>query len=171
MSSSSLSNDNVEDEERHTSNSVDIEEGENNNNNNEQQNQNDPHHEGENNATMINNNNDESNEEIAAAALVVAAAAGGEEEESSSRDGAIGNLTTRLRCLFSTITWPIVPLGTIVSLALLWVLYAASSLDLRKSCSHPLHSYALISLVLVAYIPNHSQVRSYLFQYSRERGK
>ena len=164
----------MEDEERHTSNSVDIEEGENNNNNNEQQNQNNPHHEGENNATMINNNNDESNEEIAAAALVVAAAAaaaGGEEEESSSRDGAIGNLTTRLRCLFSTITWPIVPLGTIVSLALLWVLYAASSLDLRKSCSHPLHSYALISLVLVAYIPNHSQVRSYLFQYSRERGK
>lgn len=91
------------------------------------------------------------------------------EGESSSRDGAIGNLTRRLRCLFSTITWPIVPLGTIASLALLWVLYAASSLDLQKSCSHPLHSYALVSLVLVAYIPNHSQVRSHIFQYSRER--
>jgi len=85
------------------------------------------------------------------------------------RDGAIGNITRRLRCLFSTITFPIVPLGTIVSLALLWVLYAATSLDLRKSCSHPLHSYALMSVLLVAYIPNHSQVRSQIFHYSRER--
>ena len=91
------------------------------------------------------------------------------EEEEEPRDGVIGSLTRRLRCLFSTITWPIVPLGTIVSIALLWVLYAASSLDLRKSCSHPMHSYALISLILVSYIPNHSQVRSRLFHYSRER--
>ena len=90
-------------------------------------------------------------------------------EEEEPRDGVIGNLTRRLRCLFSTITWPIVPLGTIVSVALLWVLYAASSLDLRKSCSHPMHSYALISLILVSYIPNHSHVRSQLFHYSRER--
>jgi len=91
--------------------------------------------------------------------------AGAEEEQT----GTIGTLTRRLRCLFSTITWPIVPLGTIVALALLWVLYAASSLDLRRSCSHPLHWYALASLVLVAYIPHHAQVRSHLFQYSRER--
>lgn len=96
------------------------------------------------------------------------------EEESTddgedTRDGAIGTLTRRLRCLFSTITWPIVPLGTIVALALLWVLYAASSLDLRRTCSHPLHWYALASLILVAYIPHHAQVRSHLFQYSRER--
>jgi len=89
---------------------------------------------------------------------------GGEE-----RSGTIGTLTRRLRCLFSTITWPIVPLGTIVALALLWVLYAASSLDLRRSCSHPLHWYALSSLVLVAYVPHHAQIRSRLFQYSRER--
>jgi hypothetical protein len=90
-------------------------------------------------------------------------------DEDSPRDGAIGNLTRRLRCIFSTITFPIVPLGTIVSMALLWVLYAATSLDLRKSCSHPLHSYALVSFLLVAYIPNHSQVRSQIFNYSRER--
>jgi hypothetical protein len=89
--------------------------------------------------------------------------------DEENRDGAIGTLTRRLRCLFSTITWPIVPLGTIVALALLWVLYAASSLDLRKSCSHPLHWYALASLVLMAYIPHHAQVRSHLFHYSRER--
>lgn len=108
---------------------------------------------------------------------------GGEEEASADgnggdgdgddgttrQEGAIGTLTRRLRCLFSTITWPIVPLGTIVALALLWVLYAASSLDLRKSCSHPLHWYALASLVLVAYLPHHAQARSHLFRYSRER--
>lgn len=98
----------------------------------------------------------------------------GEEEASTdgadeNRDTAIGTLTRRLRCLFATITWPIVPLGTIVALALLWVLYAASSLDLRKSCSHPLHWYALASLILGAYIPHHAQVRSHLFHYSRER--
>ena len=103
------------------------------------------------------------------------AAQGPQDEESNAddgeenRDGAIVTLTRRLRCLFSTITWPIVPLGTIVALALLWVLYAASSLDLRRSCSHPLHWYALASLVLVAYIPHHAQVRSHLFHYSRER--
>jgi hypothetical protein len=91
------------------------------------------------------------------------------DEGEDTRDGAIGTLTRRLRCLFSTITWPIVPLGTIVVLALLWVLYAASSLDLRRTCSHPLHWYALSSLILVAYIPHHAQVRSHLFQYVRER--
>ena len=92
-----------------------------------------------------------------------------EGDEQAPRDGAIGNITRRLRCLFSTVTFPIVPLGTVVSLALLWVLYAAASLDLGKSCSHPLHSYALMSLLLVAYIPNHSQVRGHMFHYSRER--
>jgi len=91
------------------------------------------------------------------------------EEQQTPRDGAIGNITRRLRCLFSTVTFPIVPLGTVVSLALLWVLYAAASLDLGKSCSHPLHSYALMSVLLVAYIPNHTQVRSHIFHYSRER--
>eukprot|EP00537_Pseudo-nitzschia_pungens_P011556 CAMPEP_0172396656 /NCGR_PEP_ID=MMETSP1061-20121228/26365_1 /TAXON_ID=37318 /ORGANISM="Pseudo-nitzschia pungens, Strain cf. pungens" /LENGTH=520 /DNA_ID=CAMNT_0013128587 /DNA_START=219 /DNA_END=1778 /DNA_ORIENTATION=- len=85
------------------------------------------------------------------------------------RDGSIGNLTRRLRCLFRAITWPIIPLGTVVTLAFLWVMYAASSLDLREYCSHPLHSYAFTSLVLVAYIPYHSQVRSRIFHYSRER--
>lgn len=94
---------------------------------------------------------------------------GSESGDASERSGAIGTLTRRLRCLFSTITWPIVPLGTIVALALIWVLYAASSLDLRRSCSHPLHWYAMVSLVLVAYIPYHGLARSHLFQYSRER--
>eukprot|EP00980_Cylindrotheca_fusiformis_P028703 scaffold22638_cov138-Cylindrotheca_fusiformis.AAC.15 len=90
---------------------------------------------------------------------------GGEE----TTDGTIGRLTRRLRCLFSTITWPIVPLGTIVALALIWVVYAASSLDLKRTCSHPLHWYALASLILVVYIPQHNRIRSQLFQYSRER--
>lgn len=110
-------------------------------------------------------------EESQAAASSQENAAGDEDasDAEETRDGAIGNLTRRLRCLFSTITWPIVPLGTIVALALLWVLYAASSLDLRRTCSHPLHWYALASLILVAYLPHHAQVRSHLFQYSRDR--
>lgn len=86
-----------------------------------------------------------------------------------TRDGTIGSLTRRLRCLFSTITWPIVPLGTIVALALLWVVYAASSLDVKRTCSHPLHWYALASLILVGYIPQHARIRSHIFRYSRER--
>jgi hypothetical protein len=121
--------------------------------------------------TTTSNNDEETTAETPPVDLQVTR----EEEEGSAvdgeenRDGAIGTLTRRLRCLFSTITWPIVPLGTIVALALLWVLYAASSLDLRRSCSHPLHWYALASLILVAYIPHHAQVRSHLFHYSRER--
>eukprot|EP00538_Stauroneis_constricta_P000786 CAMPEP_0119554458 /NCGR_PEP_ID=MMETSP1352-20130426/6948_1 /TAXON_ID=265584 /ORGANISM="Stauroneis constricta, Strain CCMP1120" /LENGTH=519 /DNA_ID=CAMNT_0007601053 /DNA_START=86 /DNA_END=1645 /DNA_ORIENTATION=+ len=86
-----------------------------------------------------------------------------------ARDGTIGSLTRRLRCLFAAITWPIVPLGTLAAFALLWVLYTASSVDLRRTCSHPLHLYAVASLVLVAYIPQHAHVRAQLFNYSRER--
>jgi hypothetical protein len=132
-------------------------------------------------AVSVNNSNETTQSASAAASTTndeaqATAAPEGEtpDEESATtdeetRDGAIGTLTRRLRCLFSTITWPIVPLGTIVALALLWVLYAASSLDLRRTCSHPLHWYALASLILVAYIPHHAQVRSHLFHYSRER--
>jgi len=84
-------------------------------------------------------------------------------------EGPVAQLTRRLRCLFATITWPIVPLGTILSFALLWVLYAAFILDVRRSCSRPLHWYAVISLMFVAYAPHHPQIRNYLFQYSAER--
>lgn len=73
---------------------------------------------------------------------------GGETPAAREEEGPVTQLTRRLRCLFSTITWPIVPLGTILSFALLWVLYAAFVLDLRKSCSRPLHGYAVISLAL-----------------------
>mmetsp|Transcript_1435 Transcript_1435/g.1931 ORF Transcript_1435/g.1931 Transcript_1435/m.1931 type:complete len:408 (-) Transcript_1435:603-1826(-) len=78
-------------------------------------------------------------------------------------------LTQRLRCLFSTITWPIVPLGTLVSLCLLWVLYCAFLVDVKASCSHPLHAYAVASLCFLLYAPYHAQIRSYIFRYSRER--
>lgn len=96
-------------------------------------------------------------------------ATGDPSELENEGENEIAPLTRRLRCLFSTVTWPIVPLGSIVSLALIWVLYAAFVLDFRRSCSHPLHWYAVASLVLVAYAPQHSQVRSLLFRYSRER--
>jgi len=92
-----------------------------------------------------------------------------DEAQQQPRDGAIGHLTRRLRCVFSAITFPIVPLGTLVALAFLRLLYAASSLDLQKTCSQPLHSYAVVSVLLVAYIPNHAQIRSQIFNYSRDR--
>lgn len=93
-----------------------------------------------------------------------------DEEIATNRDeGPVAQLTRRLRCLFSTITWPIVPLGTILSFALLWVLYAAFVLDVRRSCSHPLHWYAFCSFLFVAYAPHHPQLRSHLFSYNRER--
>lgn len=92
-----------------------------------------------------------------------------EEATANRDDGPVAQLTRRLRCLFSTITWPIVPLGTILSFALLWVLYAAFVLDVRRSCSHPLHWYAFASFLFIAYAPHHPQLRSRLFSYNRER--
>ena len=91
------------------------------------------------------------------------------EDDPFTVDETIPNVTRRLRCLFATITWPIVPLGTLVSLGLLWVLYAAFVSDMRAQCSHPLHGYAVASLVIVIYAPYHGHVRSFLFHYSRER--
>ena len=85
------------------------------------------------------------------------------------QEGSVTQLTRRLRCLFRTLTSPIIPLATILAVALLWVLYAAFVLDLRKSCSRPLHGYAIISLVTVTYATFHSHVRNYLFSYSPER--
>mmetsp|Transcript_34335 Transcript_34335/g.71493 ORF Transcript_34335/g.71493 Transcript_34335/m.71493 type:complete len:436 (+) Transcript_34335:183-1490(+) len=82
----------------------------------------------------------------------------------------VTSLTRRVRCLFSIITYPIVPLGTIASLALGWLIYASFVLDVNKSCSHPLHWFAVLSLILVLYAPYHGRIRSYLFQYTRERG-
>mmetsp|Transcript_27601 Transcript_27601/g.40759 ORF Transcript_27601/g.40759 Transcript_27601/m.40759 type:complete len:410 (-) Transcript_27601:248-1477(-) len=90
-------------------------------------------------------------------------------DNNESRGTMVEILTRRLRCLFSTITWPIVPLGTLVSLCLLWVLYCAFLVDAKASCSHPLHAYALASLCFLLYAPYHAQIRSYIFRYSRER--
>jgi len=90
-------------------------------------------------------------------------------ESDENRGSMIEILTRRLRCLFSTITWPIVPLGTLVSICLLWVLYSAFVVDVKLSCSHPLHAYALASLCFLIYAPYHAQIRSFIFRYSRER--
>lgn len=86
-----------------------------------------------------------------------------------TEEEAIASLTRRLRCLFAVITWPIVPLGTIVTLALLYLVYAAFILDARKTCAHPLHWYVVISLLLIAYAPNHTRIRRHVFHYVRER--
>lgn len=90
-------------------------------------------------------------------------------ERENEREVMVERLTGRLRCLFSAITWPIVPLGTLVTLCLVWVMYSAFVMDVKSSCSHPLHVYALASMCFLLYAPHHSQIRSFLFRYSRER--
>ncbi|KAL7563188.1 hypothetical protein ACA910_014464 [Epithemia clementina (nom. ined.)] len=98
----------------------------------------------------------------------------GEEQSAAPYDEAVEDVVTslarRVRCLFSVITWPIVPLGTTASLALVWLIYASAVLDVGKTCSHPLHAYSILSLVLVLYAPYHGRIRSFLFNYQRERG-
>jgi hypothetical protein len=47
--------------------------------------------------------------------------------------------------------------------------YAAFWSDVGQPCSHSLHGYTVLSLLLVSYLPNHSRVRSWLFNYHRER--
>lgn len=96
------------------------------------------------------------------------------EETSTAPDGrdneeSILMLTRRLRCLFGIITWPIVPLGTLVILALLWLLNAALFLDRPQPCSHPLHLYAFFSFILAVYTPNHTRVRGWMFSHVRDR--
>ena len=84
-------------------------------------------------------------------------------------DDHLTSLTRRLRCLFSVVTWPIVPFGSISILALIWLLYASFVLDINKSCSHPLHWYSILSSVFLLYLPFHTSIRSYFFHYDRER--
>ena len=64
---------------------------------------------------------------------------------------------------------PIIPIGTALSFLLLFVLYAAFVTDLHRQCSAPLHGFAIISLLLFLYAPNHRTVKYHLFAYSRER--
>jgi len=64
---------------------------------------------------------------------------------------------------------PIIPIGTALSFLLLFVLYAAFVTDLHRQCSAPLHGYAIVSLILFIYAPNHRYIKYHLFHYSRER--
>jgi len=88
-------------------------------------------------------------------------------DDNDDEEDTITSLTRRLRCMFGIITWPIVPLGTLVALALVWMLYASLQ-DMDKSCSHPLHAYATASVILCCYAPLHTHLRSRLFSYNRE---
>lgn len=90
-------------------------------------------------------------------------------EDLENEEEAVQSLTQRLRCLFTVLTLPIIPIGTALSVLLLFVLYAAFVTDLHRECSAPLHGYAIVSLVLFIYAPNHRAVKFHLFHYSRER--
>jgi len=111
----------------------------------------------------------------------------GDDDDDETAENAIIRLARRLRCLFAAITWPIVPLGTVVALALFYMLYAAFVLrndgtvwtptqapqnseqdgddgtPEQEPCAHPLHAYAWVSLLLALYTPNHKRIRTRLF--------
>ena len=70
---------------------------------------------------------------------------------------------------FSLFKLPIIPLLFVLSSLLLFVLYAAFVTDLHRQCSAPLHGYAIVSLILFIYAPNHRAIKHHLFHYSRER--
>lgn len=75
----------------------------------------------------------------------------------------------RLRCIFSCVTLPIVPIGSVLSMTLFYVIYAAFVLDVHQTCSHPLKLYTLYSTALFIYIPQHKTIKNILFRYNRER--
>ena len=118
-------------------------------------------------------NSDDSDLDSTAEQVATAAAPDDADANRSEQDEhaeiTIAALTRRLRCLFHAITWPVVPLGTIVVLALLWMLHAAFFEEISNSCSHPLHWYAAASLIVLIYTPNHTWLRAQLFNYQRDR--
>ena len=74
-------------------------------------------------------------------------------------------LTRRLRALFAILTWPILPLGILTLLALLWFLYA-EVLDFHRHCAQPLQPYALVTVLWLLYLAcAHSPVRERLAQW------
>ena len=98
-----------------------------------------------------------------------------QQNNDNDNENAILALARRLRCLFGVITWPIVPLGTLVALALVYFLYAAFFLrndgtpfwtrtnsPSLPPCAHPLRAYALASLLWGLYAPYHRRLRARL---------
>jgi hypothetical protein len=78
----------------------------------------------------------------------------------------IANLTSRLRILFYTLYIPIIPLSVLLFALLLQLLIKAAN---SPPCSYPLRFFALASLLLFLYTPNHRTIKRLLFNYSRER--
>jgi hypothetical protein len=81
----------------------------------------------------------------------------------------ITTITNRLRCLFACLTLPILPLGFILTLFLLSIIYAAQVNERHHTCSHPLKLYTIWSGFLFLYAPQHKNVKQWLFGYVRER--
>jgi hypothetical protein len=79
-------------------------------------------------------------------------------------EDSITALTRRLRCMFTVITWPIVPLSVLVVLSFFYMVYGAV-MDWQASCSHPLHAYTAVSILMICYAPMHPLARAYLFGY------
>jgi hypothetical protein len=78
----------------------------------------------------------------------------------------ITTLTNRLRVLFYTLYIPIIPLSGVLFILLLQLVMKTIA---SPPCSYPLRFFAILSLLLFVYTPNHKAVKRYLFNYSRER--
>lgn len=92
-----------------------------------------------------------------------------DEEDDDNEADALALLTRRLRCLFSVVTWPIVPLGSLCIMGILWLAYSSFILERNVTCSHPLEWYSVTSLIVLVYLPFHTSIRSALFRYDRDR--
>ena len=78
----------------------------------------------------------------------------------------ITTLTNRLRILFYTLYIPIIPLSGLLFVLLIQLIMNTIT---SPPCSYPLRFFAILSLLLFIYTPNHKAIKRYLFNYSRER--
>jgi hypothetical protein len=75
----------------------------------------------------------------------------------------ITELTNRLRIIFYTLTVPILPLTVLLAVCL--GQFVATTFN-SPDCSHPLKSFAIISVIFMIYAPNHKRIRRFLFNYT-----
>lgn len=78
----------------------------------------------------------------------------------------INIITNRLRVLFYTLYIPVIPLFTLLVILLVSLVARASY---SPPCSYPLRFYAILSVILFVYLPNHKRIKRWLFNYNRER--
>jgi hypothetical protein len=74
----------------------------------------------------------------------------------------------RLRFIFRLLVAPIVPLGVLTFVSLLWFIFAYF-LDFNSDCAPPIKRYASLTLFLVLYLPHNAKLRNWLVSLEQER--